>query len=99
MFSFAVLWYFGQLAIEALPLPIDLVNEHRLYLASLAIIVPLVAIAIDRAKRIRIAIGWITLIAAILLLFHLAEEPRMDQRDKFMERHHFQSAGLCLVVV
>ena len=69
IFSFAVLWYFGQLAIEALPLPIDLVNEHRLYLASLGIIVPLVAIAIDRAKRMRIAFGWIALIAAFFCLF------------------------------
>ena len=38
LLSFGILWYFGQLAIEALPLPIDLMNEHRLYLASVSIL-------------------------------------------------------------
>lgn len=37
--SFGVLWYFGQLAIEALPLPIDIATEHRLYLASIPLLV------------------------------------------------------------
>ena len=38
LLSFSILWYFGQLGIEALPLPIDLVNEHRLYLASIPLL-------------------------------------------------------------
>jgi len=36
--SFAVLWYFGQLALESLPLPIDIMTEHRLYLASIPVL-------------------------------------------------------------
>jgi len=38
LLSFSILWYFSQLGIEALPLPIDLMNEHRLYLASIPLL-------------------------------------------------------------
>jgi tetratricopeptide (TPR) repeat protein len=43
VFSFAVLWYLGSLLVEALPLPIDLVQEHRVYVASLGLMAPLIA--------------------------------------------------------
>ena len=36
LLSFAILWYFGNLAIESTIIPLDLVFEHRLYLPSLA---------------------------------------------------------------
>jgi len=41
--SFAVFWYFGQLLVEAMPLPIELAHEHRLYLASLSLLAPAAA--------------------------------------------------------
>ncbi len=43
MFGFAVLWYLANLAMESSFIPLDLMVEHRLYLASLALIVPLIA--------------------------------------------------------
>jgi tetratricopeptide (TPR) repeat protein len=43
LISFAVLWYLLNLSLESSFLPLDLVNEHRLYLASLALIAPLSA--------------------------------------------------------
>ncbi len=43
LISFAVIWYLFNLILESSFLPLDLVNEHRLYLASLAIIAPLFA--------------------------------------------------------
>jgi len=35
LLSFAILWFFGNLVIESTIIPLDLVYEHRLYLASL----------------------------------------------------------------
>ena len=51
VFSFAVIWYFGQLLIEALPLPIELTYEHRLYLASLSMIAPAVSWLVLKFSR------------------------------------------------
>ena len=69
VFSFAVIWYLGQLIVEALPLPIDLVNEHRLYLASLSLIAPAVAGPILNLKKIRLAVCWALLIAVLFAAF------------------------------
>jgi len=53
IFSFAALWYLGVLLVESMPLPIDIVNEHRLYLASLSIIGPAVAWPILKLRRMK----------------------------------------------
>lgn len=62
--SFMVIWFYGNLAIEALPLPIDLVHEHRLYLAGLGLICPLVTWMILGMERISRALLPLLLIAA-----------------------------------
>jgi len=54
--GFAALWYFGQLIVEALPLPIDLAAEQRLYLASLSFIVPALTRLLARPAKPRPAI-------------------------------------------
>jgi protein O-mannosyl-transferase len=69
LFSFAAVWYLGNLLIESLPLPIDLVNEHRLYLAALAIIVPAVAWPVFKFQKLRWAVAWVLLVAAIFGFF------------------------------
>ena len=69
IFSFCVVWYFGNLLIESMPLPIDLVNEQRLYLASLAIIVPAVAWPVFKAGKAASAVALILLAAAFLGFF------------------------------
>ena len=58
IFSFAVLWYLGSLAVEALPLPIDLVNEHRLYLALLSLLVPACAWPVLKGKSLKLVLAW-----------------------------------------
>jgi len=69
VFSFAVVWYLGQLIVEALPLPIDLVNEYRLYLGSLSIIAPAAAGLVLKSKNLRPALGCLLLIAVIFAAF------------------------------
>lgn len=41
--AFAILWFFGNLAIESTVIPLDLVHEHRLYLPSMGALVLLAA--------------------------------------------------------
>jgi protein O-mannosyl-transferase len=65
-FSFAVVWYFGLLLVEALPLPIELVHEHRLYLASLSIIATIVCVPVLKMKKIS---GALALLGLVALLF------------------------------
>jgi tetratricopeptide (TPR) repeat protein len=60
--SFLVLWYFGQLLVEALPLAIDIAAEQRLYLASLSLIVPVVCWLILRTERFRLCAGLLVLV-------------------------------------
>jgi len=69
IFSFCAAWFFGNLLIESMPLPIDLVNEHRLYLASLAILVPVAAGPVFKAKNIRLAAFLILMVAACFGFF------------------------------
>jgi len=51
--SFAGLWFLGNLLLESSFIPLDLMIEHRLYLPSLALIVPLIAGPVLRARRLR----------------------------------------------
>jgi protein O-mannosyl-transferase len=63
IFSFAALWYLGSLSVEAMPLPIDLVNEHRLYLAMLGLIVPACSWPVLKAKDFRPALAFAVVVA------------------------------------
>jgi len=67
--SFAIIWYFGQLLIESMPVAIDLVFEHRLYLASLAVITPAVCLPLLKSKRVKAATGLLVLIALFFGFF------------------------------
>jgi len=67
--SFLLLWYFGQLLVEALPLPIDLAAEQRLYLASLSIIVPVIAGLVLKPKNMRPFLALIVLVSLLLAGF------------------------------
>ncbi len=70
--SFAMVWYFGVLLVESLPLPIQLVLEHRLYLASLGIIAPAVSYPVLKLKRVRPALLTLLILAALFTgLSHL----------------------------
>ena len=65
IYSFSVFWYLGMLAIEALPLPIDLVHEHRLYLASLSVIAPAFAWPVLRSRDWK----WPVALLSLIVLF------------------------------
>jgi len=69
LFSFLALWFFGQVLVEALPLPIDLAFEHRLYLASLSIIVPAVSWPVLRWEKFRPALVCIIMVAVFFVVF------------------------------
>ena len=69
IFSFCAAWYFGNLLVESMPLPIDLVNEHRLYLASLAVLVPLAAAPVFKIRDARVAAFLVLLVAAMFGYF------------------------------
>jgi protein O-mannosyl-transferase len=65
LLSLAVWWYLLNLAMESSFIPLDLMFEHRLYLASLALIVPLAAGIVLAARKT----PWATIgLAAVILL-------------------------------
>ena len=64
-FAFAVAWYFGSLLVEAMPLPIAIANEQRLYLASLAIIVPAAGWPVLRLSNTKAVVA----LALLIVLF------------------------------
>ena len=66
IFSFAVLWYLGSLAVESMPLPIEIVYDHRLYLALLSLIVPACAWPVLKAKSLKPVLA---LSVAVALVF------------------------------
>ena len=66
MFSFAVIWFLGWLLVEAMPLPIDLVNEHRLYLAMLAVMLWPIATPVLLLKK-----PWPAVAAAVIVICSL----------------------------
>lgn len=69
LFSFLALWFFSQVLVEALPLPIDLAFEHRLYLASLSIIAPAVSWPILRLGKFRPALVGMIVMAVFFAVF------------------------------
>jgi len=66
LLSFAVIWYFSTLLIESLPLPIDLIAEHRLYLASIAVVVLFPVALSTRLENLTAMVVVNLLIAALL---------------------------------
>jgi len=90
-FSFCVLWYFGNLLIEAMPLPIDPVNEHRLYLALLGIIAPLVAWLILKIKNYKSALVLLMAVSLFLGLFSW-QRNRIWKTDESLWRDTLQKA-------
>ena len=66
--SFALVWFLGNLLLESSFLPLDLMVEHRLYLASLGVIAPLVAGAVCLIPKPRRAVLALGLIVAALAL-------------------------------
>ncbi len=97
IYSFAMLWYWGQLMVEALPLPIDLAHEHRLYLASLAIIVPAVAWPILKLKKPGLALGWILLIAVFFAQFSWQRNHTWQTEEKLLKDTATKAPGSSMV--
>ncbi len=67
LLSFAGLWFLLNLVMESSFLPLDLMNEHRLYLASLAVICPLIALVIYKTPRLDLALGATAVLVLLLL--------------------------------
>jgi len=66
LLSFALLWYLGNLFLESSFLPLDLMNEHRLYLPSLALIVPMVAASVFKWPRLGVTLAGIGVLVLVL---------------------------------
>jgi protein O-mannosyl-transferase len=77
--SFAALWFVLNLVLESSVLPLDLMMEHRLYLPSLALLVPLASAPIFFLPR-RTAVALVMTIACFFLLGTLARN-RVWQTD------------------
>lgn len=69
LLSFSIIWYFGQLAIEAMPLPIDLANEHRLYLAGIPAIAAVPYLLWLRFKDLKVVAASGAIVALLLGTF------------------------------
>jgi len=69
IFSFAVLWYLGSLAVEAMPLPIEIVYEHRLYLALLSVLAPACSWPVLKGKSLKLVLPWAMAIALFFGFF------------------------------
>lgn len=67
LLSFAVLWYLGNLFLESSFPALDLVFEHRLYLASFAVITPLCAGPIFLIRSRRFSLVILSLMVGMLL--------------------------------
>jgi len=72
LLSFALVWYLGNLFLESSFLPLDLMFEHRVYLASLAVVAPLVAGAVFYLPRVRWTMLVLSVVIALLLLLTIA---------------------------
>jgi len=62
LLSFSVIWYLGWLSVESLPLPIDLMTEHRLYIASIP------ALALIAALCLRVSANFKAGVVALLVM-------------------------------
>ena len=67
--SFSIFWYLGQLLVESLPLPIDVVNEQRLYLASLSLVVPAVCLPVLKSRKPALTVALVMTIALFFGFF------------------------------
>ncbi len=64
--SFGILWYFGNLIIESTILPLDLIFEHRIYLASIMPLFLLVCFVFYIFKRAKLIIVILSACSVIL---------------------------------
>jgi tetratricopeptide (TPR) repeat protein len=69
IFSFAVLWYLCSLAVESMPLPIEIVYEHRLYLALLSLVVPACSWPALKGKSLKLVLPWVMVVALFFGFF------------------------------
>jgi tetratricopeptide (TPR) repeat protein len=67
LLSFALVWYLCNLFLESSFIPLDLMFEHRVYLASLAVVAPLVAGAVLYLPRPRRTAVVLSVLTALLL--------------------------------
>ncbi|MGE5256846.1 MAG: tetratricopeptide repeat protein [Hyphomicrobiales bacterium] len=64
LLSFAILWFFGNLAIESSVIRLETVFEHRTYLPSVMPVVAFVAFLLKRVRLKWVAIGVLSAVAA-----------------------------------
>ena len=64
--SFCVLWFLGNLAIESSVLPLEILFEHRLYLPTMLIFVPICQIISTQMNWHRLSIGLLLTIILVL---------------------------------
>jgi len=102
--SFALLWYLLNLSLESSFIPLDLMYEHRLYLPSLALIVPLLAGPVALARRLRWPVIYGGLVILALLSGTIArnyvwQSPRQLWSDciKKAPRRTLSWINLCVI--
>lgn len=69
LFSFAIIWYFGNIAIESTIIPLELVYEHRNYLPSMFLFLVLVETIFRYAKTKYLRLGFSLLILSIIVIW------------------------------
>jgi tetratricopeptide (TPR) repeat protein len=91
IFSFVVMWYLCSLAVEAMPLPIDLVNDHRLYLALLSLIVPACSWPVLKWKSLKLALPWAMVVALFFGFFTFSRNRVWTSDDALWGEIHQKS--------
>ena len=93
--SLAIFWYLGSLLVEALPLPISLASEHRLYLASLSVLGAGVGFLIFKSQlSSRVLIAFFVLIALFWAGFTYQRNLVWESRERLWKDTVSKAPGL-----
>jgi protein O-mannosyl-transferase len=104
--SFALLWFLLNLSLESSFIPLDLMYEHRLYLPSLALIVPFLAgpVGLARGRRWPMIYGGLVILALLsgtIARNRVWQSPRQLWSDSIKKapRRPLPWINLCVVQV
>ncbi|MEW5735548.1 MAG: tetratricopeptide repeat protein [Thermodesulfobacteriota bacterium] len=85
LYSFAVLWFFGNLVIESTVLPLEMIFDHRIYLPSLMLFVAFSAAVSGKLPTKKAAAVLVAVLLALSALTALRNETWKDELSLFAD--------------